>query len=139
MANPHDASDEEKQNGGESFTIIPRNRSFPSTQALTIILLIVQSLFTIRLWSMNKSCFTSTPRNGDLIRKIWHRNTSYMSLDHAYDSLWNETGQSALVYDDEKNVVQITMQVRSCFYTGSTSLHNDKQANCFQGSTSFTA
>lgn len=32
-----------------------------------------------------------------------------MSLDHAYDGLWNETGQSALVYDDEKNVVQITM------------------------------
>ncbi len=115
MANPQDASDKEKQDDGGSFTPARRKRSFPYTQALTILLLIIQSLFIIRLWSTrtNQSCFTSTSRNGDLIEKRWHRNTSYMSLDHAYDGLWNETGQSALVYDDEKNVVQITMQVQA--------------------------
>jgi hypothetical protein len=32
-----------------------------------------------------------------------------MSLDHAYDALWNETGQSALIFNDENDVVQITM------------------------------
>ena len=112
MANPQDASDKEKQDDGGSFTPARGKRSFPYTQALTI-LLIFQSLFIMRLWSTNQSCFTSTSRNGDLIEKRWHRNTSYMSLDHAYDGLWNETGQSALVYDDEKNVVQITMQVQA--------------------------
>ncbi|RAK89241.1 hypothetical protein BO79DRAFT_146831 [Aspergillus costaricaensis CBS 115574] len=45
----------------------------------------------------------------NLIEKRWKRDTSYMSLDPRYDSLWNETGQSALIFDDQGSVVQITM------------------------------
>jgi hypothetical protein len=117
MEYQQDISEKERQDAGESFTPARRGRSFSFTQALTILLLFVQSLFIVRLWSMNHSYSTTTPRHEDLIQRRWHRNTSFMSLDHAYDGLWNETGQSALVFDDDKNVVQITMQVNSLAYS----------------------
>lgn len=120
-------SDEEKQDNGEGFVQKQRKRNFSYTQVLAILLLILQSLFIIRLGSTDQGCFATTSPNEALIERKWHRNTSYMSLDHAYDGLWNETGQSALVYDDEKNVVQITMQVQApASMTGSSISHVDK-------------
>jgi hypothetical protein len=113
MAYREDISGNEEQDTGENFYTARKGKTFPYMQALTILLLLIQSLFVIRLWSANHTCSTSTPHHKGLIQRKWHRNTSYMSLDHAYDGLWNETGQSALVFDDEKkDVVQITMQVK---------------------------
>jgi hypothetical protein len=113
MAYHEDISENEKQDVGESFNAVRRDRKFPYTQVLTILLLLLQSLFIIRLWSTNHTCSTASPHHEGWIQRRWHRNTSYMSLDHAYDGLWNETGQSALVFDDvKKDVVQITMQVK---------------------------
>lgn len=105
-----DVSDREKQDDGWTYTPRPhKRRSFPYTQILTIVILILQTVFIVRIYTTNHQCFTPSPQSGDLNQRRWHRNTSYMSLDHAYDGLWNETGQSALVYDDTRNVVQITM------------------------------
>lgn len=90
----------------------PRKTTFSWKKTLTILLLVIQSLLILKLWWMNQNCSILKPEHGDTIERKWIRNTSYMSLNHAYDGLWNETGQSALVYDDHKNVVQITMQVQ---------------------------
>lgn len=87
----------------------PRKTTFSWKKTLTILLLVIQSLLILKLWWMNQNCSILKPEHGDTIERKWIRNTSYMSLNHAYDGLWNETGQSALVYDDHKNVVQITM------------------------------
>jgi hypothetical protein len=111
MAGQQDDSDSEKQEIEESYTPIRRNSTFSYTQTLIVLVLVLQSLLIIRLWATNQASSTSNSQHEDLIERKWHRNTSYMSLDHAYDGLWNETGQSALVFDDERNVVQITMQV----------------------------
>ena len=89
-----------------------RKTFFSWKRTLTILLLVIQSLLILKLWWINQSCSILNPEHEDRIKRKWIRNTSYMSLDHAYDGLWNETGQSALVYDDHKNVVQITMQVQ---------------------------
>jgi hypothetical protein len=99
----HDAS--------EGFTETPARSSkgFSYRQAFTVFFLLLQSLFIIRLWSRNLSHTTSNSHHEDFVQRKWHRNTSYMSLDHAYDGLWNETGQSALIFNDENDVVQITM------------------------------
>jgi hypothetical protein len=114
MAYHEDISENEKEDAGEGFHLARKERKFPYTQALMIFLLLLQSLFIIRLWSANHTHSTSISHHEGLIQRRWHRNTSYMSLDHAYDGLWNETGQSALVFDDEKkDVVQITMQVKT--------------------------
>lgn len=102
----------------EELSPAPRKTSFSWKKTLTILLLIVQSLLILKLWWINQNCSILDPEHGDTIERKWIRDTSYMSLDHEYDQLWNETGQSALVYDDHKNVVQITMQVQvqvQCF------------------------
>jgi hypothetical protein len=109
MAGYQDASDNEKQEATENYIAPARKATFPYTQFLTLLILILQSVLIIRLWSANPTSPTSYSQHEELIERKWHRNTSYMSLDHAYDSLWNETGQSALVFDDDRNVVQITM------------------------------
>jgi hypothetical protein len=103
--------DPEKEIQGviEDFTPAHRTKHVFYTQTFTIFLLLLQSLFIIRLWSTRHSYSIPTPHHEDLVQRQWHRDTSYMSLDHAYDGLWNETGQSALVFNDENNVVQITM------------------------------
>jgi hypothetical protein len=101
--------EKEVQEAIEGFTPAHRTKHVSYTQASTIFLLLLQSLFIARLWSINHSFSIPTPYHEDLVQRQWHRNTSYMSLDHAYDGLWNETGQSALVFNDENDVVQITM------------------------------
>lgn len=88
-----------------------KNAIFSWKKALIILSLVVQSLLILKLWWINQDCSILAPEHGDTIKRKWIRNTSYMSLDDRYDGLWNETGQSALVYDNHKNVVQITMQV----------------------------
>lgn len=108
MAYPLEDLEKEIHDASEGFTPAHRAKGFSYLQAFTIFLLLLQSLFIIRLWSTNHS-LTSNPHQEDLIQRKWHRNTSYMSLDHAYDGLWNETGQSALVFNNENDVVQITM------------------------------
>jgi hypothetical protein len=101
--------EKEVQEAIEGFTPAHRTKHVSYTQAFTIFLLLLQSLFITRLWSINHSFFIPTPYHEHLVQRQWHRNTSYMSLDHTYDGLWNETGQSALVFNDENDVVQITM------------------------------
>lgn len=96
----------------EGLSPAPRKTYFSWKKTLTILFLVIQSLLILKLWWINRDCSIFNPVHEDRIERKWIRNTSYMSLDHAYDGLWNETGQSALVYDDHKNVVQITMQVQ---------------------------
>jgi hypothetical protein len=109
MAGYQDASGNEKQEVTENYIAPARKATLPYTQILTILILLFQSVFIIRLWSVNPTSPTPNSHHEELIERRWHRNTSYMSLDHVHDGLWNETGQSALVFDDDKNVVQITM------------------------------
>jgi len=109
MAAPHEYLGKEQHDEGWNYTPARRKKIFSYTQALIIILLTFQSLFIIKLWTTKYTCLTTTSSNEGFIMRRWHRNTSYMSLDHMYDHLWNETGQSALVFDNDKNVVQLTM------------------------------
>jgi hypothetical protein len=89
------------------LAVAQRRLQFSFTQALTIFVLVLQSFLIVRRWSTHQN---SVPQNEDLIEKRWLRNTSYISLSHVYNNLWNETSQLTLVFDDDKNVVQITMQ-----------------------------
>jgi hypothetical protein len=134
MAGYQDAPENEKQEVTENYVAPTRKATFPYTQILTVLILLLQSVFIIRLWSANPTSPTSNSHHEESIERRWHRNTSYMSLDHVYDGLWNETGQSALVFDDEKNVVQITMQVFVI-----TFFYIDFKAHSSQGSTNCTA
>ena len=103
---PHYALEEESQSGKAS----PLRIVFPS---LITILLTLQAILIMFLWSMLSACTSEPLLEGlNLIEKRWKRDTSYMSLDPRYDSLWNETGQSALIFDDQGSVVQITMSAQ---------------------------
>lgn len=103
---PQHALEEGSHNGKASHIRL----LFPS---LAAILLILQSILIFLLWSMLSASTSSYLLDcPDLIEKRWKRDTSYMSLDHKYDYLWNETGQSALIFDDQKSVVQITMSAQ---------------------------
>ncbi|KAK7965733.1 uncharacterized protein PG986_000010 [Apiospora aurea] len=85
----------------DSIAVLPRYASSNERQdtrpgralnALTAVLLIAQSLCILQLWSMVSSCTTTpTPQGATLIERRWQRDTTYMSLDHRYDDLWNET------------------------------------------------
>ncbi|KAF2114050.1 hypothetical protein BDV96DRAFT_600790 [Lophiotrema nucula] len=115
MASTQGYSEKEKQHGSsddDSLSFIPKNGGISTTKIVVIFVFFVQALFILKLWSMIPKYCTLDPHNKDTTRRKWHRNTSYMSLDHEYDHLWNETGRSALVFDDYESVVQITMQVQ---------------------------
>jgi hypothetical protein len=109
MAYQVEDPEKEIQDASESLTPVHRFKGSSYIQPFTMFLLLLQSLFITRLWSTEHNYSVPTQHHQDSIQRQWQRNTSYMSLDHAYDGLWNETGQSALVFNDENDVVQITM------------------------------
>ena len=89
------------------------------TRVMTLLLtsfLLLQSFLIIRLYNMRSTC-TKESRSPESIttETRWHGEPVYMSLNNAYDYLWNETESSGLILssegliDNHEEVGSITM------------------------------